>query len=341
MRKHTKNNAGREGIRTLIACLLTGILCLGLTGCDVGARQDKANSAAEAAEDCLAAFKAGDFDKTMAYMEEGNELLHVLPAAKGECVPELDKAFQAFCAQTGDVVYTVGEEVEYLYDTVNVRVQNRDYTSSIRAAMAEALRSQTEEGGEAFSDVAAWLETGIKSAQMGEEAEYRVTFTKKNGGYYMQHGGSPDQKFLNLLTGGFYEYADLTMSVCTYEQDGYEQRYLIAAVGDNIVAYLMELTETVDPSAIDSAQFEQYKQEYEAAYSGLSGIYAGIRLEGSKFTSSMGIDFYEADQTLLVNSGIVSGAYKTSYGDYLSLSSTLKDFKKQGMECVTIPQYED
>ena len=151
---------------------------------------------------------------------------------------------------------------------------------------------------------------------MGEEEEAKADYAAKNGGYYLQHRGYPDLEFLNVLTGGFYDYADVTMTVCTYEEEGYSLRYDIAAVGDTIISFLKK--EGIDESLVDLSLVE----------------------DGMVFTT-FGVDFSAANQTDLVNAGIVSGAYDTSFAEYLSLSSTISGFESDGIDCVTTPQYEE
>ena len=275
----------------------------------------------------------------MSYLEEGNELIHVLAAMDGESIPEMDKAYQVFCSQFSDMEFTIGDEVENLHGMMYVRVKNRDYGSSIYAAMIEALEKQAAEGGDAYTNVGDWMEKGVSSAQMGEEEEAKADFAAKNGGYYLQHRGYPDLEFMNVLTGGFYDYADVTMTVCTYKEEGYSLRYDIAAIGDTIISFLKK--EGIDESMVDLSMVEQFKQEQEERCAMLPGIYGSVLTEDGMVYTTFGVDFSKANQNDLVNAGIVSGAYDTSFADYLSLRSTISSFESQGISCATSPQYED
>ena len=329
--------------RYFLSLLLIAALCLGLTGCgnlsNLGSKQEKADSVPDAAMDCLNAMKMGDFEKASAYMEAGNELLHVFAAMNGESVPEMDKAYQAFCKQMSELQFTIEEEDERLPGFVYIKVKNRDYGSAIYASMEKALDNQAKNGGDAYTKIGDWLEEGITSAQRGEEEETKADFAAKNHGYYLQHGGYPDVEFLNVLTGGFYDFADATMTVCTYEEEGYTLRYDIASIGDNIISYLK--TEGLDESLVDASVVDQYKQEQEELCAMLPGFYGSVYTENGMIYTTVGIDFTTADQNTLVQAGIVSGAYNTSFGDYLSLSSTISGFEQDGMTCVTTPEYED
>lgn len=342
MKRDSESCSGWKGLRILPVLLLAGALCLGLAGCgalNLGAKQPKVKNGTEAAQDCFTAMQSKDFERAASYLEEGNELLHVFAAMEGESIPEMDKAYQIFCSQFSDMEFTVGEQVENLPGMLYVSVKNRDYGSSIYEAMIEALEDQAVKGGDAYTRVGDWMEKGVKSAQMGAQEEAKADFAAKNGGYYLQHRGYPDLEFMNVLTGGFYDYADVTITVCSYEEPGYSLRYDIAAIGDTIISFLKK--EGLDEALVDSSLVEQYRREQEERCAMLPGIYGSV-LTGNKMVyTTFGVDFSEADQTDLVKAGIVSGAYDTSFAEYLSLSATISDFEKQGISCVTTPRYED
>ena len=337
-----KHKGHGKGIRFTLSLALILTLIFSLAGCDginLGGKQPKAKSIAEAAENSLTALQTGDFESFASYLEEGNELLHVFAAMEGESIPEMDKAYQLFCSQQSDMEFTIGEEVENLHGMIYIKVKTRDYGSSIYEAMLDALEKQAKEGGDVYTNVGGWMEQGISSAQMGEEEEAKADYAAKNGGYYLQHRGYPDLEFLNVLTGGFYDYADVTMMVCTYEEEGYSLRYDIAAVGDTIISFLKK--EGIDESLVDLSLVEQFKLEQEQRCDMLSGIYGSVLVEDGMVFTTFGVDFSAANQTDLVNAGIVSGAYDTSFAEYLSLSSTISGFESDGIDCVTTPQYEE
>ena len=92
---------------------------------------------------------------------------------------------------------------------------------------------------------------------------------------------------------------------------------------------------------VDLSMVEQFKQEQEERCAMLPGIYGSVLTEDGMVYTTFGVDFSRANQNDLVNAGIVSGAYDTSFADYLSLRSTISGFESQGISCVTSPQYED
>ena len=111
-------------------------------------------------------------------------------------------------------------------------------------------------------------------------------------------------------------------------------------MGDKVIGYLAEMEDSLESAQVTAENFDLIREQYLAMFEGQEGIYADIRLSGDKVLTTMGIDFDSADSSFLVNSGLVSGAYDTSFGEYLSLSSTINGFESDGMTCVTTPVYD-
>ena len=66
----------------------------------------------------------------------------------------------------------------------------------------------------------------------------------------------------------------------------------------------------------------------------------GIYKDGDRVATCTGIDFQTADQTALVNSGMVSGTYQGNMADgRLSLATTIRSFEESGMTCEVTPVY--
>lgn len=326
--------------KRLLLCTLALSLTVGLAGCTGSGSSSKDADAGAAMTSFLDALKSGDSATANVYMEDDNELAHVFAATTGESVPELDDVYKKFFQQMSDATYQVTLEDEK-YGTVKVQAQTKDFATSIHTAMDQALQTQATQGGDAFSNIAGWLSTGLDTAVMGESQELSGIMAGKNGGYYVQHEGSPNQTFMNGVTGGFYDYADLTMTVCTSPADSeYPYTYYLASLGDKVIGYLAEMEDSLASAQITQEDFDLVREQYLAMFEGQEGIYADIRLSGDKVLTTMGIDFDSADSSFLVNSGLVSGAYDTSFGEYLSLSSTINGFESDGMTCVTTPVYD-
>lgn len=330
-------------IKNMLRSSMLLLVCLGLTGCAAGtaSKQEKAGDAEEAAVNFLTDMQSGSYEAAMAYMEEGNELLHVLPAAAGESVPEMDEVYRRFCEQMKEMTFSISDEKVELPDTVNVTIRNRDYGGAIRTAMAEALQLQSEQGGDSFADFTSWMGQAVENAPVGEEDTQHITMTKRKDGYYIQHSGYPDQTFLNLLTGGFYEYMDLTMTTCTMEEDGVKYTYYIAAAGDEVISYLVETAEPFDTASLTDEDIAEMKAYYEETAAAQEGVYMGCQIGDGEIVTATGIDFYEASQTAMINAGIVSGKYSgNTTSSYISLNATIQGFESDGMTCETVPQYD-
>lgn len=330
--------------RKALAALLLLLCCCFLAGCPLARSTGQAedDDAYQAAEHFLAALQTGDYQTAMAYLEQGNDLLYILPAGQGEeSVPLLDPVYQLFCQQLNELTYTVSREDTGLFDTVNIQIGQRDYGGAIQAAMLEALEKQAKEGGSAFADLAGWMRAGVETAQSAQPETCLATFAAKKGGHYLQHRGVPDETFLNLLTGGFYDYADISMTTCTQTTPaGHEYRYYLAAAGDRVLACL--LCEYYDSAPQDEAAINAYREEFLGAFAQQPGIYQDVRVEEGKVVTSLGIDFGQANQNFLMKLGMVSGKYQGNFtADYLSLRSTIHSFAQDGLDCATIPAYPE
>ena len=331
-------------MRKCLSAVLALVLILSLSGCS-GSKQEAAGSEEEALVHFLTDLQNGDFEMALTYLRPGNQLRRVLPAGAGqESVPEMDEIYRAFCDGLKDMTFTVTVDntTSQFVEFLEVHAQQRDYDLAIRTAMAEALRSQCEEGGDAFSDMAGWMRQAIADAAPGEAGDAHATMVGKSGDYTLDHRGYPDVAFLNLVTGGFYEYIDCSMTTCTMRKGGNRYTYYLAARGDEVVGYLTEIEESYNPADIPEEDRAAIQAYYAQQADALTGVYAGVHFGEDKVTTVTGIDFNEASQTAMINAGIVSGKYTgNTTNNYLSLRATINGFKEDGMTCTTVPVYEE
>ena len=325
-------------IKTLCALLLA--LCLTLAGCGGGPKQEAADSAEEATVHFLTNLQNGESDQAKTYLDEGNPLLTVFPVAEGETAPELDAVYQQFREKMTGLAFRVGDEGTVGNSIVYITAAQYDFRSAINEAMLAAMESQCREGGTAFADYAGWLSQGISDAAMGEEETVRAMAVDKKGGYIIDHRGYTDHDFMNLFTGGFYDYADFQMAVCTNTMDSVEHTYYFAALGDQVIACIQELSETDDNGELDDETIAGLNAFYAQTAQQIPGFYMGVTKDGSRVVTHVGIDFQTADQNALVNSGMVSGSYQGNMSDgKLSLSATISAFEKDGMTSTVTPVY--
>lgn len=315
------------------------LLCLGLAGCKAGGGTKAANTE-EAANIFMTSIQSGDFATTVNYFEDGNELIHVFAAVDGESVPELDDVYRTFADQMSELIF---ENLGILEDkpySCNLKITNKDYASSIAQAMDAALQAQVETGGDDFANFAGWLGAGVKNAPMGAADEHNLFLVPTSDGYQIQHTGVSDQIFFNLLTGGFYDYADLTMTTCTLSDDEQESKYYLAAIGDELIASLMTDTIPYDTASMTEDEIAQLESMYEESAEGMEGYWQSVHIGNGTITTSVGINFNTANQNALVDAGFVDGAYKgNALFTHLSLNSSIKGFEDSGMTCVTVPEY--
>ena len=325
-------------IKTLCALLLA--LCLTLAGCGGGPKQEAAASAEEATVHFLTNLQNGEFDQAKTYLDEGNPLLTVFPVAEGETAPELDAVYRQFREKMTGLTFRVGDEGAVGNSMVYITAAQYDFRSAINEAMLAAMETQCREGGSAFADYAGWMGQGISNAAMGEESTVRSMATDKNGGYIIDHRSYTDHDFMNLFTGGFYDYADFQMAVCTGSIDGVGHTYYIAALGDQVIAYIEEISEADDSGELDDETISGLNEFYAQTAQQIKGLYMGASKDGSQVITHIGIDFQTADQNALVNAGVVSGKYQgNTVNGWLSLAATVSAFEDSGMVCTITPVY--
>ena len=323
-------------------CALTLALCLTLTACGGGGpKQEAAGSAEEAAVHFLTNLQNGEFDQAKTYLDKENPLLAVFPAAEGEAAPELDAVYRQFREKMSGLTFRVADEGAVGNSMVYIAAAQYDFRSAINEAMLAAMETQCREGGTAFADYAGWMSQGIAGAAMGEEETVRAMATDKNGGYIIDHRGYTDHDFMNLFTGGFYDYADFQMAVCTSSMDGVEHTYYLAALGDQVIACVEEVSEPNESGELDDETINGLNEFYTQTAQQIPGFYMGVSKDGGRVVTHMGIDFQTADQNALVNSGMVSGDYRGNMADgWLSLSATISEFEKAGMTSSVTPVYK-
>lgn len=324
-----------------IKVLFALALCLLLAGCGGGTKQEAADSAEEATVHFLTNLQNGEFEQAKTYLDEENPLLTVFPAAEGDPAPELDAVYQQFREKMTGLTFRVGDEGAVGNSMVYITAAQYDFRSAINEAMLAAMESQCREGGNAFADYAGWLSQGITNAAMGEEETVRAMATDKKGGYIIDHRGYTDHDFMNLFTGGFYDYADFQMAVCTNTMDDVEHTYYFAALGDEVIACIQELSEANDGGELDDETIAGLNAFYAQTAQQIPGFYMGVTKEEDRVVTHIGIDFQTADQNALVNSGLVSGDYRGNMADgKLSLSATISEFEKAGMTSSVTPVYK-
>ena len=320
-----------------IAVLCALVLCL--TGCGGGPKQTAADSAEEATVHFLTDLQNGEFDQAKTYLEEDNPLRTVFPVAEGEPAPELDDVYRQFREKMSGLTFRVADEGAVGNSMVYITAAQYDFRSAINEAMLAAMEKQCREGGDAFTDYAGWLSQGIADAAMGEEETVRAMATEKSGSYIIDHRGYTDHDFMNLFTGGFYDYADFQMAVCASSMDGVDHTYYLAALGDQVVACVEELSEAA--GELDEETVAGLNEFYVQVAQQAQGFYAGVSKEGDRVVTRLGIDFQTADQRTLVNSGVVSGDYQGNMADgWLSLAATVSGFERSGMTSAITPVYE-
>ena len=327
--------------KSITACALALLLCLSGCAGDSKPKQTAADSAEEALVNFLTNLQNGEFDQAKTYLNAENPLLYVFPVEEGETAPELDAVYRQFRDKMTGFTFHVADEGAVGNSMVYIAAEQYDFGSAINAAMLEAMQTQCQEGGRAFADYAGWLSQGIADAEIGEEATVRAMATEYRGSYEVDHRSYTDHDFMNLITGGFYNYADFQMAVCTSSIDNIEYTYYLAALGDRLVACVQEMSEPNEDGELDDEMIAELNEFYILSAEPVKGYYMGVTKDGGRVVTHVGIDFQTADQNALVSSGMVSGKFRgNTTTSYLSFSSTISGFKEDGMTCEVTPVYK-
>ena len=326
--------------RAVLALLL--LVSLALLGCreEPGPRQEAAEDSQQALGHFLEDLRDGDWEVALTYLEEGNPLRCVLSEEEPE-VPELEEVFRTFRGRLGGLTFRLEPGSRYSDAILQVTAGQLDFALAIRRAMLEALEEQCRSGGGAFLDYAGWMARGVAAAEPGEEGTAHAVLTLSRGVYTVEHMGASDEEFLNLVTGGFYDYMDFQMAVCTRGEAGQDLTCLLAAQGDRIIAGLVEISQPLEEalSPEEEALLEEfYTQAFQAL--GERGVCSGAWVREGRSGVSTGIDFVDADQRALLQAGVVSGKYQgNTTAGYLSLRATLREMESEGWTCRVEPVY--
>ena len=273
--------------------------------------------------DFLTAYQEGDFEAMEPYFDEDN-LLRLFCQGQ-ENGGEMAEVYKKVWELTKDFTFTAeAVEGKEAWGEVTLHLQTNEIVSGIPGAMWSAIQAQTENGDDSFADLPGWLGDALQTGDPIDE-ELTVYVSHRSDGDRID--SSACREMYEQLTGGFYDYIDMTMTTCTAENDS----YYVAAQGDSIVGMVETAVQTEGTEGLT----EEDVQAYEDGFQAMTGVAAkaGLREDGS-VELRFGVDFDQASSTALANLGVISDRV-TSSGGYLSLWSTVDSFKADGMTCET------
>lgn len=273
--------------------------------------------------DFLTAYQEGNFEAMEPYFDEDN-LLRLFCQGQ-ENGGEMAEVYKKVWELTKDFTFTAeAVEGKEAWGEVTLHLQTNEIVSGIPGAMWSAIQAQTENGDDSFADLPGWLGDALQTGDPIDE-ELTVYVSHRSDGDRID--SSACREMYEQLTGGFYDYIDMTMTTCTAENDS----YYVAAQGDSIVGMVETAVQTEGTEGLT----EEDVQAYEDGFQAMTGVAAkaGLREDGS-VELRFGVDFDQASSTALANLGVISDRV-TSSGGYLSLWSTVDSFKADGMTCET------
>ena len=273
--------------------------------------------------DFLTAYQEGNYEAMEPYMDEDN-LLHLYYQAQengGEMADVYEKVWELTKNFTFTAEAVEGKEA---WGEVTVHLQSNEIVSGIPDAMWSAIEAQTENGDDSFTSLPRWLGEALATGDPIDE-ELTVYVSHRTDGDRID--SSACRELYEQLTGGFYDYIDMTMTACTGEND----TYYVAAQGDSIIGMVETAVQTEDTEGLTGEDL----QAYEDGFNAMDGVAANVsQREDGSVELRFGVDFDRASSTALANLGVISDRVN-SYGGYLSLSSTIGSFEEGGMTCET------
>ena len=304
------------------ACVLPALL---LGGCaeQLGLPEEDKRTDDQIISDFLTAYQEGNFEAMEPYFDEDN-LLRLFCQGQ-ENGGEMAEVYKKVWELTKDFTFTAeAVEGKEAWGEVTLHLQTNEIVSGIPGAMWSAIQAQTENGDDSFADLPGWLGDALQTGDPIDE-ELTVYVSHRSDGDRID--SSACREMYEQLTGGFYDYIDMTMTTCTAENDS----YYVAAQGDSIVGMVETAVQTEGTEGLT----EEDVQADEDGFQAMTGVAAkaGLREDGS-VELRFGVDFDQASSTALANLGVISDRV-TSSGGYLSLWSTIDSFKADGMTCET------
>ncbi len=273
--------------------------------------------------DFLTAYQEGNFEAMEPYFDEDN-LLRLFCQGQ-ENGGEMAEVYKKVWELTKDFTFTAeAVEGKEAWGEVTLHLQTNEIVSGIPGAMWSAIQAQTENGDDSFADLPGWLGDALQTGDPIDE-ELTVYVSHRSDGDRID--SSACREMYEKLTGGFYDYIDMTMTTCTAENDS----YYVAAQGDSIIGMVETAVQTEGTEGLT----EEDVQAYEDGFQAMTGVAAKASLrEDGSVELRFGVDFDQASSTALANLGVISDRVN-SYGGYLSLWSTIDSFKEGGMTCET------
>lgn len=304
------------------ACVLPALL---LGGCaeQLGLPAEDKRTDDQIISDFLTAYQEGNFEAMEPYFDEDN-LLHLFCQGQ-ENGGEMAEVYKKVWELTKDFTFTAeAVEGKEAWGEVTVHLQSNEIVSGIQDSMWSAIEAQTANGDDSFADLPGWLGDALATGDPIDE-EFTVYVSHRSDGDRIDSSTCRD--FYEQLTGGFYDFIDMTMTTCTAENDS----YYIAAMGDSIIGMVETAVQTEGTEGLT----EEDIQAYEDSFNSMDGVTARVsQKDDGSVELRFGVDFDQASSTALANLGVISDRV-TSSGGYLSLWSTVDSFKADGMTCET------
>lgn len=303
-----------------IILFVVSLLCaVTLGGCS-GPKRELSDE--EVVNAFVEAYRQGDYKELKPYISADNPLNIMFGTIAESGDDGMARVYKKAIELTKDAEITA-EAVEgrERWGEVSVHIKSQ-YIDYILDAMDTAIEEHIHDGNEAFKNLPEWILSGLVADEVIEE-EVTVHVGCSDGNMVMDT--NTNKSFFRYLTGGFYDYIDTTLTICQNDN----VYYYIAAQGDSIIGMVQTFYE--DASGFTDEDLAAIANKYSSP----DGIFASVkRTDDNMAEIQIGVDFDLASSTVLANLGIISNRI-TASGGYLSLKSTIRSFKAEGMTCTT------
>ncbi len=317
---------GKGKIMKKSICMLL-ILGLGTGLCGCGGNTP---TRYEKLQEFTTAFQNGDAEAQKAFLQEDSPWLPILDAQSSGGSSAKESLYQKVVEAVKDTDIEIKEPAKKSDTQYFASITAKDFDTSIKAAMAEAIAAEVQSGGEEFRGVTSWLENGVTNAQKGESSEAYAVIDIVEKEFVMDT--KSNESFLDRITGDFLEYLDTTITSCTGSEDGITDVMYIAAKGDYIIGMIEYMEQEFDVSEYTEEEQQEMLDLYLSDFQDLEGVTSHAEFADGKVVLRVGVDFSTASSYTLQKLGLIDGSMR---GTYLSLEETISGFESTGQVCET------
>lgn len=302
--------------KCLMMAVVAGVMAMMVSGCGTKEPTD-----ADRAQNVIDAYKTNDVEAMKQYFETDKRFVYYVDALDDTGATGMKEVYQKVYELTKNAEFTIAEESkeDNSNDFINVTIKTVDFTDAIH----EEMEAAAQEGADAFADVPTWMMRALSTG--GTPVEKEVELCVNSDGTV---DDSFSGEFLDVLTGGFYDFIPTTMTTCTSE-DGYKECML--SFFDNIKYTYDEFEVSFEGEEFSDEDVAYMIDEVTKEYNNVMGIVASGECVEDGIRISIFIDYGKASTFKLEELGFIT---EDGVGP-VSLQVTVDQYASEGVECET------